>query len=160
MLALSVQYSNNKRRSVVDCKNWWVRFHVLYCKKPCRVDYQNTPFFCELLFPFVIIVGVILYQTKIFIFYQPGNKGANPGFVTGFFFLSFFLKSLWKCKKSSGPSILNNMVQYQGAWERTRIRSALQSHCFPQHELGNLGVPFWAGSVRQRALPRQAQDAG
>lgn len=60
MVAVS-KHSNNKRGSVVICKNWWVRFHVLCCKNlQEQMIEKEAPFFWELLFLFVIIVRELL----------------------------------------------------------------------------------------------------
>lgn len=50
-------------------------------------------------------------------------------------------------------TILDNVVQCYGGWKRTRIWSAVQTYCFPQHEIGNLQVPFRGSSTRQSSLP-------
>lgn len=73
-------------------------------------------------------------------------------------FHSFFLKSLWKDKKQwpiGMQSTLNNMVRYPGVCEGVKIWNAFQSYCFPQHELRNIWVPFWASSTRQSSLASQ-----
>lgn len=132
----------------------------MFCivKEFCRVDYQN-PFFCVLLFLFVIIVGLLLWQTKIFMFYQPRNKYVKPGFVTClFFFFSFFLpKVTMKNAKNkvTWAWSLSWIMWVSGREGEKGPGSGVPSRfiAFPSMRLGTSQVPFRASSTRQSSLP-------